>query len=255
MHDAWERGAEDEVRYWHDWLASQGVAYAHDSVAAHREFRERFDPDMPLQQLYRDLIGAPKGAVVRILDVGAGPATTVGKVWPGRELNVVAIDPLGARYHVWLRHYELFPPVRTQPMKGEDLWAYVGWHGEFDLTHMHNALDHSADPVAIVRGMLACTKPGGVVYLRHHSNEATREQFSGLHQWNFYECGGSMWMQTPGGDAIDLRAETSDLAASFDLRFLPHPYLGQSDDIEVVMRRATENWHSRVLPTSGEPEQ
>jgi len=49
---------------------------------------------------------------------------------------------------------------------------------------MQNALDHTFDPWRALRQMIEVSKPGGFVLLRHARNEAVRENYLGLHQWN-----------------------------------------------------------------------
>ena len=69
----WDEALPEELQFWEraladpekNWLAS--------------EYRERLDPDLELQSDLKALIAAAEGAVVRILDVGAGPLTRIGK--------------------------------------------------------------------------------------------------------------------------------------------------------------------------------
>jgi SAM-dependent methyltransferase len=55
----------------------------------------------------------------------------------------------------------------------------------FDLANASNSLDHCYDPVVVIGQMLAVVKPLHYVYLWHTRNEGLREQYVGLHQWNF----------------------------------------------------------------------
>jgi 2-polyprenyl-3-methyl-5-hydroxy-6-metoxy-1,4-benzoquinol methylase len=67
---------------------------------------------------------------------------------------------------------------------GEELLEHFGSR-RFDIAYATNALDHSADPVAIISNMVALVRPGGAVLLRHKRNEGQSARYGGLHQWNF----------------------------------------------------------------------
>src|SRR5688572_11537755 len=92
----WEKALRDPERNW--------LPY---------EFSERTNPNMELQPFIKQLIDAPIGARVRVLDVGAGPLTRLGKKWEGRLLEIVAVDPLAEEYDRILRMCALVPPLRT----------------------------------------------------------------------------------------------------------------------------------------------
>ncbi len=125
-----------------------------------------------------------EGRTVEILDVGAGPATWLGKSHPERHLRITPVDPLAADYDRLLRGAGLTPPVRTLPVSGEDLLSAFG-SDAFDVVYARNALDHSADPLHIIEQMLAVVRRPGFVILRHLENEGASMQYEELHQWNF----------------------------------------------------------------------
>ncbi len=43
-----------------------------------------------------------------------------------------------------------------------------------------------------IHNMVLLCRPGGFVFLRHFENEAEKENFYGLHKWNFFERRGDM---------------------------------------------------------------
>ena len=159
------------------------------------EWQERMSPDSPFQNDLRALIPSPSD-VVRVLDVGAGPATTVNKKWPGHEVVITAIDPLGSEYNVLLKKRGVTPPVSTLSYGGEDISVWLT-PNYFDLVHARNSLDHSEDPVKIIEQMLGAVKPGSCVYLQHAVREATKQGKQGLHQWDFYADGGHFFIEGP----------------------------------------------------------
>jgi SAM-dependent methyltransferase len=178
----WRRELDSEVAFWRRWIA-------HTPGPALDERRRRLDPETPLQDWVRDLLGTPllgtpESETLRLLDVGAGPATQLGKRWPGRTVTITAIDPLADQYNCLLASYGLRAPVPSRVGHGEQLDALVP-PDSFDLAYAVNALDHSYDPLAVIQAMLRATKPGGWLALDHYVDEAEHERYEGLHQWNF----------------------------------------------------------------------
>ena len=57
-----------------------------------------------------------------------------------------------------------------------------------------NSIDHASSPVQAIREMIALVKPGGMLTLRHRSNEAINESYSGFHQWNLYQENGIFYV-------------------------------------------------------------
>jgi hypothetical protein len=147
-------------------------------------WRDARDPNLELHEELKALIPAPAGSVVRILDVGSGPLTQVGRRWDGRQLELVAVDPLAEQYNALMHKYSIVPPVPVTFAHGEKLLEKFA-PDSFDLVHASNSLDHTYDPVATIGQMLAVVKPHHWVYLWHVANEGLREHYQGLHQWNF----------------------------------------------------------------------
>jgi SAM-dependent methyltransferase len=217
--EKWSSGIADEVAFWQHWLDTGGGQWPQD-------YANRMDPAFPLQpSIARWLDSA--AARVRILDVGAGPVTYVGSHWEGHEVELVAVDALASRYDQ-LR-FPKAPPVRTLQCDTERLTDMFA-PGEFDFTNARNTLDHSYDPVECIRQMLRVTRPGGHVGLWHFTNEAERENYVGLHQWNFAVEGDDMsiWNRA---ERHSLRAVIADLG---EIAELPAP---GAWDVNVALRR------------------
>lgn len=174
----WNHGLFDEFQYWERTLFGDGRNPQSEF------YKERIDPAAPLQPEFRELIQASPGATVRILDVGAGPLTTIGKVWDGRKVEVTAVDALAARYDEILSRAQIVPPVRTVFAHGEKLGEVFG-ENSFDFAHARNSLDHAYDPMEAIRQMVRVVKPGCHVYLWHVAHVGENENYRGLHQWNF----------------------------------------------------------------------
>jgi SAM-dependent methyltransferase len=156
------------------------------------DFEERLDPCSLLGHdvLARILREAPQ-KLFTILDVGAGPLTILGKTFPGKALNIVAVDPLAEHYSRLLDHFDIKPPVRTVSGHGERLLELFG-PKSFDIAFAQNSRDHSYDPILVLENMLEVVKDGGSVVLSHMRKEAENERYAGLHRWNLDVKGGDL---------------------------------------------------------------
>ena len=178
VRERWTRAIPYESTFWEDWLATR--AFGNED-----EYRARLDPRLPVTERFlAELVVATHEQELSILDVGAGPLTTVGRTYGSKRLTIVAIDPLAEEYDRILESSGVVPPVRTRPGEGERLLELFP-AGSFDIAYSANALDHSYDPLLVIRNMVNVVKPGGYVLLRHRRNEAEAKDYLGLHQWNF----------------------------------------------------------------------
>jgi SAM-dependent methyltransferase len=174
----WQESLPEELQFWERALTDP------DRNWLRSEYQERLNPALELQADLKALIHAPPGAVVRILDVGAGPLTRVGKHWAGRTLRLYPVDPLAEDYRALLARLRIQPPVATVAGHGEKLLEQFA-ENFFDLAYASNSLDHSYDPLGAIEQMFRVVKPGGHVYLWHFSRAGVTEGYTGLHQWNF----------------------------------------------------------------------
>jgi SAM-dependent methyltransferase len=200
----WRRGLAHEIGWWERWIVQKGRRWPDD-------FRDRLDSKTPLrEELIVDLLPSIAHDPVRVLDVGAGPATSLGKVHPERALEIVAVDPLADEYATLWRDAGIRPPVPTERGTGERLVERFGT-AAFDIAYARNALDHMIDPLAVVEQMLAVVADGGYVVLRHSQNEATKARYRGLHQWNIALEGSDLVVRRPR-HRINLSAELAGRA-------------------------------------------
>lgn len=178
LESSWQTGIVDEIAFWDDYVATEGGLWPED-------FQVRMDPAQQLQQHIIDVFAQDVAREINMLDVGAGPLTYVGKVWPEHILKITAIDPLAEEYATIFQKHNLTPPVRTRVGFAERLVEQFG-ENQFDFVHARNCIDHSYDPALAIEQMVAVTKPGGIVYMHHAMNEATMQSYQGFHQWNLY---------------------------------------------------------------------
>ena len=200
----WRARTASEVDFWADWLAG---APGTEQWASDRE--ERLDPTTEIRDpLVRAELERHPAEEISIVDVGAGPLTWLGYRYPGKTLEIVPVDPLADDYDRLLREAGLEPPIRTIRVAGEELLEHFD-AGTFDIAYATNALDHSADPLAIISNMVAVVRPGGAVLLRHKRNEGESARYGGLHQWNFDAVDGSLllWNNASRVDVGSVLAE------------------------------------------------
>jgi SAM-dependent methyltransferase len=177
----WERGLQSELDFWTSYVETKGLDFPD-------EFASLVDPRTPIRDgLLLDAVDRIARQPTRILDVGAGPLTSVGHRHPqvpDRRIVVVAVDPLGSQFLEILRRAGVSPPVITRPCRGEDLLSVFGSE-QFDIAYARNSIDHAAEPMTIIENMLDVVHVGGMLVLHHYRREGENMRYEQLHQWNF----------------------------------------------------------------------
>jgi len=203
----WEKALPDEVGFWESVLARA----SQDPESVWFPYREWIDPNAELQDEFKALIDVAPGTLVRLLDVGSGPLTRLGKKWKGRTLEVHPVDPLADSYNNLMSRLHISPPAPPESGHGEKLLQKFP-PDHFDFAHASNSLDHSYDPLLAIRQMLAVVKPNCYVYLWHFAREGLTEEYSGLHQWDFTIEGPDVVVSDGRGKRYSLAAELNGLA-------------------------------------------
>ncbi len=175
--DLWAERLDDETAFWYGWLRDRGGQWPED-------YAQRMDPEFELQPEIRAYLDPTPGRRLRILDVGSGPLTILGKRWGDRTLEITATDPLAEQYAMLFERVGTTPPVMPVHSVAEQLTDTFD-ESSFDLVYARNCLDHGYDPLQAILEMIKVTKPGCVVLLQHAINEGEHEGYGGLHQWNF----------------------------------------------------------------------
>ncbi|MFN0094175.1 MAG: class I SAM-dependent methyltransferase [Dehalococcoidia bacterium] len=176
-------------------------------------YAPRLDTATPFPSHLTPLLDELPAGPIRVIDVGSGPFSVLGAGHATRTLTIVATDPLARPYNAVLWLLRLRPAVPTRAIAGEDLSRAFG-PAAFDFAHARNSLDHAEDPVAIVLAMVAVTKPGGIIFLQHHPDEAEDRGGTGLHRWNLSEDGGRfvIWDEHRRVDVTDLLRGEAEVA-------------------------------------------
>ncbi len=171
----WRAGLTKEVRFWEEYFRTRGLEWPD-------AYKRALDPDFALQPWIEALL--PPAASVHVLDVGAGPLTYLGKKCEGKDLTITAVDPLADEYDRIILEFGVEPLVRTKKVHAEELTDRFPANS-FDLVYARNCIDHSYDPERAILQMVEVAKKGSYVLLEHEQNEAEKENYYGLHQWNF----------------------------------------------------------------------
>lgn len=199
----WSDGIDFEVCFWDRWFASQGGEWPDD-------YKRRLDPNLPLNPSYAALLDQFPNDPVRVLDVGAGPMTILGRKHPRKQMIITATDALAPQYDTLLEKYRVTPPVRTVYAPAEKLSEHFPANS-FEFVHAQNSIDHCASPFEAVRQMLFVAKVGAHVRLNHAENEAENENYTGFHQWNFTVINGDFIVRGKA-ETINVTAKLRDIA-------------------------------------------
>lgn len=174
----WKWNLISEVRFWDKFIS---VLNRND------KYMFLLDPKLPLHDEIIKLL--PYQEEIKILDVGAGPLTFLGKVYNKSKLNIDAIDPLAEEYDRILNKYQLIPPIRTTKLAAEKLREKY-FENSFDFVYASNSIDHCYSPENAIVEMIKVVKKNHYILLKHKPYEATKQNWQGLHQWNFSEENG-----------------------------------------------------------------
>ena len=173
-YDTWKKELLHELGFWQHWLTTNDV-----TISEQRSWRLK--PNKSLDGELGSVI-FPDGDGL-VLDVGAGPLTTIGNIWQGRKITLIPIDPLANEYNEILKKVDLKPAIKTVAGQGERLVEQFG-QNTIDAIYCANSLDHCYDPLFVILQMVSVLKPSGIIKIVSFVNEGEKEKYAGLHQWN-----------------------------------------------------------------------
>lgn len=203
---AWKAGIQHELEFWQHWFETRGDKWPED-------FNDRLNPATPIQAWIIDGLESKKD--IRLLDVGAGPMTLLGKKSESANIEIIATDPLAPFYSAIASANNVQRPIETVQAFAEDLSCYYE-PNSFDVVHCSNALDHSFDPMRGILQMFLAAKVGGKVVLQHAVDEAENAEYVGFHQWNFTEENGDfiIWNSRNRINVTERLSPYADIATS-----------------------------------------
>lgn len=231
---------KEEIQYWKRWFKTRGSGYP-------RDFDSRFNPSQPIQEHVATYIDRLEANCVRILDVGSGPLTKLGKKHPSKHLKITATDLLAEEYDRLLEELGIDPLLRTIYADAERLVERFG-RDTYDIVHGQNCIDHTANPLRAIKQMLAVCKPEGFVVLFHAENEGEREQYRQLHQWNFNCRKGSFVIGDMSGRETNV---TKSLAALGDVECTRLPDGDQFAILTGIQKKFVRQWGRAAIERQG----
>ncbi len=181
--DAWENGILDELRFWWE------VTARNANPETPNDFRQSFLLQHDFS--WAGLFSQNPSKTIEALDMGCALRPAIGKRFPGREVNIVAADPLATGYKRILELFGIEREYELQFAVAEKTSEIFGPE-RFDFILAKNSIDHGYDPCTAFASIAAALKPGGAAYFEHFRNEAEGQNYAGFHQWNLEAAGDGM---------------------------------------------------------------
>lgn len=185
---------EAEIAYWEKELSLQGY---YPQAIINRATPTLMYKEYPaLFEKYRLLVKEP----ATVLDVGSGPLSMLAYGHYKGFYKLQCVDPLGNIYKELLKKYEFDPSYEIITCPGEKLSMKLP-KNFYNIVWMHNALDHSQDPMQVFQQMVEVLAPNGYLCIAGWANEGEAEGYQGLHQNNLYLNSGRLWISSKAGEA------------------------------------------------------
>lgn len=203
----WLKGIPYEIKFWESYYKhSKSLALLYSWSDYGNKCRlDNFDIQCFLNN---------SGAHPLMVDVGAALSYVLGNKFdnPGVELQL--LDPLARHYN---RILDDTGNNRQRLREGMiELLSTIYEPDSVDVVHVRNALDHCSSPMTGIFESLQVLRPGGVLYLHHHINEAERESYNGFHQFNIDCRDGNMilWNKSSCINVNEQLSEVADVQCS-----------------------------------------
>lgn len=181
QYNDWTAGLRGELEFWRLFRSYHPALFA-----------SGMDPASPLDA---DVDDALNGAVPRILDLGCGMISSMGrKSKQGRVLDIRYADALAPEFYDIAREQGFALPYKIDKAHAEGL-SLVYSPGMFDVIYCRNALDHCYSPVDALRSLPVFLADQGTLVLKHYRNCADLNGKSGLHQWNLFDHDSRLWLE------------------------------------------------------------
>ncbi|MCF8369920.1 MAG: class I SAM-dependent methyltransferase [Bacteroidales bacterium] len=227
----WGKQLPGEIEYWDQWLNDRN----------NKSFIFRLDPNSKIQDwltvyLDRNL------KINRILDVGSGPLSNIGKQCDFCKLEIVCCDVLANDYHTLLLKKGIKAPHQIIPTEGEHLTS-VFQENEFNIVFSNNAIDHTYDAVKTISEMIKTAKVGGFVVIQVAEKEGQRNLYRGLHQWDFYAMNSQFMLKRRHMKELDIGARFKHLAEIVELSYVDTNPAGLAWDhphIRIVLKKISD---------------
>ena len=157
VDDATATSASTALSYW-----NAVISGTHRDKDVVRVFRDRAGGRNEVPATIVKLLSRLDLARAKILDVGAGPHTTIGPRLHSARLNITAVDPLAYLYAQMLDRAGITPFVATRKGGTDQLTQLFG-SDRFDIIHARDVLGAHDAPLAALRQMVDVCVPGGAI--------------------------------------------------------------------------------------------
>ncbi len=184
----WVNDVDEEAAFWRSWFKEERFADARD------ERRAFLRSEFPIG--FGRAVGAAPGELLRALDVGSGPISTLRTRAMENPVELVCTDALADVYNALLDEHGYDELPRVLKLKGEALSTQLK-ESSFHYVHIANALDHCEDPSRTLAEMYRVCRPAGLIEVVSVQNEGERQQYHGLHQWNLEADDAGLWLWRP----------------------------------------------------------
>lgn len=171
--EIWNNNLEKEIMWWKKkWLNNPNSSFPYKT-----------NPKTEVQEYISKWFSSPFPDNFKILDVGAGPLTHIGKKYNEKFLNIIAVDALADEYNKFVEEiiHKFNLRQKTKKCQTENLRSIFN-ENEFDIVHARNTLDHSHDPIKCFKQMIEVCKTNGYIITYHEVKEGSNEKWQGLHQ-------------------------------------------------------------------------
>lgn len=183
---------EDEISYWRG-------KFEEYKKSGDKWFDVLLNDQSPLDVVIEREIknsAANKNDRVKVLDVGCGPLSSLGKNGTNFRIDITGIDPMAESYKELLGSYGISPQFNMMRGVGEEI-DQMFEPESFDFVHSRNALDHCFDVPKVLRNLIFAAKEDCKIYFRVFRNEAEGADYSGFHSWNFDTFADRVCVWTP----------------------------------------------------------
>jgi len=171
-----------ELSYWEQ----QIVQSVYEEATRRRATREGLTEEFPYLIPYlKDIHRAAARRKPQVLDVGSGPLSMLAFWHNTGMFDLIAVDPLANEYVALLARHGRSPNCPLVQGYGEHLDSLFP-PDTFDLAWMHNAMDHTQSPAAVLRAMSTVVRPSGHIIIHGWCHEGSTQAWNGLHQHDLY---------------------------------------------------------------------
>lgn len=203
----WLKGIPYEVKFWESYYKhnkSLNALYSWSDYGK-RCCLDNFD----IQEFL-----SKSGTKPLMVDVGAALSYVLGNKFDNEGVELQLLDPLAKFYnHILDKTNNNRQRLREGMI---ELLSTIYESDSVDFVHVRNALDHCSNPMLGIFECLQVLRPGGVLYLHHHINEAERESYNGFHQYNIDCRDGNLmlWNRTTRTNVSEELTEIADVKCS-----------------------------------------